>query len=89
MQIAVILFALVLLMAVAYRGANVILFAPLCALFAVAFTDPALILPVYSGIFMERMVEFVKLHPSGPLAALGELADTLHELFAAPVAVAV
>ena len=35
------------------------------------------------------MVEFVKLHPSGPLAALGELADTLHEIFAAPVAVAV
>ena len=78
MQIAVILFALVLLMAVAYRGANVILFAPLCALFAVAFTDPALILPVYSGIFMERMVEFVKLY--FPLFLLGAVFGKLMEI---------
>ena len=78
MQIAVILFALMLLMAVAYRGANVILFAPLCALFAVAFTDPSLILPVYSGIFMERMVDFVKLY--FPLFLLGAVFGKLMEI---------
>jgi H+/gluconate symporter-like permease len=62
MPIAIILLALTLLMTAAYRGASVILFAPVAALLAVALTDPALILPLYSGVFLERMAGFIKLY---------------------------
>ena len=60
MQIAIILLALVVLMTAAYRGASVILFAPVAALLAVALTDPGLVLPLYSGVFLERMAGFVE-----------------------------
>jgi len=62
MEIIIILLALGLLMFVAYRGFSVILFAPLCALFAVLMTDPGLVLPFFSNIFMDKMVVFVKLY---------------------------
>ncbi len=52
--------ALAFLMLVAYRGYSVILFAPVAALAAVLLTNPAAVLPVYSGLFMENMVGFVK-----------------------------
>ena len=48
--------ALVFLMAVAYRGFSVIIFAPVAAMLAVLLTHPANVAPVYSGLFMEKMV---------------------------------
>jgi len=56
----IVVLALGLLMLVAYRGFSVILFAPICAMLAVLLTDPALVAPVFSGVFMEKMVGFVK-----------------------------
>src|SRR4249920_1376962 len=47
-------------MFVAYRGYSVILFAPIAALVAVLLTDPALVPPMFSSVFMEKMVGFVK-----------------------------
>ncbi len=44
----------------AYRGFSVILFAPIAALGAVLLTSPSSVLPVYSGLFMDSMVVFVK-----------------------------
>lgn len=60
MEIIIILLALGLLMFVAYRGFSVILFAPICALFAVLLTDPSHVLPFFSNVFMEKMVGFIK-----------------------------
>jgi hypothetical protein len=53
--------ALCFLMLAAYRGFSVILFAPIAALLAVLLTEPSAVLPVYSGLFMDKMVIFVKL----------------------------
>src|SRR5215813_7089873 len=46
----------------AYRGYSVILVAPIAALGAVLLVDPAAVAPVFSGIFMEKMVVFIKLY---------------------------
>ena len=62
MDIVIILLALFFLMFIAYRGFSVILFAPIAALFAVLLTEPAHILPFFSGIFMEKLVGFIKLY---------------------------
>jgi H+/gluconate symporter-like permease len=78
MQILIILFALGLLMFAAYRGASVILFAPIAALLAVIATDPGTALPVYSGVFMERMVAFIKLY--FPVFLLGAVFGKLMEV---------
>ena len=60
MNLLIVLGALVFLMLVAYRGYSVILFAPIAALGAVLFTDPSLVPPMFSSVFMEKMVGFVK-----------------------------
>lgn len=60
MDLIIILLSLGLLMFVAYRGFSVILFAPICALFAVLLTEPSYVLPFFSNIFMDKMVGFVK-----------------------------
>src|SRR4029079_1338632 len=60
MNLFVVIVALVLLMFVAYRGFSVILFAPVCALLAVLVTDPSLVLPMFSGVFMDKTVGFIK-----------------------------
>jgi H+/gluconate symporter-like permease len=60
MDLIVILLALGLLMFAAYRGFSVILFAPLCAILAVLFIEPSQVLPFFSGVFMEKMVGFIK-----------------------------
>jgi H+/gluconate symporter-like permease len=78
MQILIILIALGLLIFAAYRGASVILFAPLAALLAVAFLDPDALLPVYSGVFMERLAGFVKLY--FPVFLLGAVFGKLTEI---------
>jgi H+/gluconate symporter-like permease len=56
----IVLGALIFLMLVAYRGYSVILFAPVAALGAVLLTDPSLVPPLFSSVFMEKMVGFVK-----------------------------
>ena len=78
MNFIIIVISLLLLMFVAYRGYSVILLAPVCALLAVLFTDPAYILPMFSGIFMEKMVGFVKLY--FPVFMLGAVFGKVIEL---------
>ena len=60
MNFLVCLGALALLMYVAYRGHSVILFAPIAAMLAVLLTDPAAVPPMFSGVFMDKMVGFVR-----------------------------
>jgi H+/gluconate symporter-like permease len=60
MTFLICLAALAFLMFVAYRGYSVILFAPIAALGAVLLTDPAAVAPIFSGLFMDKMVGFVK-----------------------------
>ncbi len=62
MDIITTIAALCFLMFVAYRGFSVILFAPVAALLAVLFTNPHLVLPFFSGIYMDKLVGFVKLY---------------------------
>ncbi|WP_338471152.1 GntP family permease [Niallia sp. XMNu-256] len=59
-DLLIILLSLGLLMFTAYKGFSVILMAPLCALLAVFLIDPANVLPFYSGVFMPKMVGFIK-----------------------------
>ena len=56
MSFLIVLAALVFLMYVAYRGHSVILFAPIAALGAVMLTDPSLVAPMFTGLFMDKMV---------------------------------
>jgi H+/gluconate symporter-like permease len=60
MNLLIVLGALAFLMLVAYRGYSVILFAPVAAMGAVLLTDPTLVPPIFSSVFMEKMVGFVK-----------------------------
>jgi H+/gluconate symporter-like permease len=89
MTLAIVLLALVLLMLAAYRGYSVILFAPLAALLAVLLTDPAAVPSVFTGLFMERMVGFLKLY--FPVFLLGAVFGKLIELsgFSQSIAAAV
>src|SRR6201993_1337491 len=70
--------ALCFLMFVAYRGFSVILFAPVAALGAVLLTDPGAVLPVFTGLFMDKMVVFVKLY--FPVFLLGAVFGKVIEL---------
>nr|WP_272885761.1 GntP family permease [Fictibacillus marinisediminis] len=65
-------------MFVAYRGFSVILFAPIAALFAVLLTDPGHVLPFFSGVFMEKMVGFIKLY--FPVFLLGAIFGKVIEM---------
>lgn len=89
MTFAIVVLALVLLMLAAYRGYSVILFAPLAALLAVLLTDPAAVPSVFTGLFMERMVGFLKLY--FPVFLLGAVFGKLIELsgFSQSIAAAV
>jgi H+/gluconate symporter-like permease len=78
MTFAIVVLALVLLMLAAYRGYSVILFAPVAALLAVLLTDPAAVPSVFTGLFMERMVGFLKLY--FPVFLLGAVFGKLIEL---------
>jgi H+/gluconate symporter-like permease len=77
-QFLICIAALGFLMLVAYRGFSVILFAPIAALAAVLLTSPHAVLPVYSGLFMESMVVFVKLY--FPAFMLGAIFGKLIEI---------
>jgi H+/gluconate symporter-like permease len=78
MSVIIALAALGLLMLAAYRGYSVILFAPIAALGAVLLTDPSAVAPAFSGVFMEKMVGFVKLY--FPVFLLGAVFGKLIEL---------
>jgi len=78
MSFIIILAALIFLMLAAYRGYSVILFAPVAALGAVLLTDPTLVAPMFTGLFMEKMVGFLKLY--FPVFLLGAVFGKLVEL---------
>lgn len=78
MSVLIILLALGLLMYVAYRGMSVILFAPVAAVLAVVLTNPAWVPAWFYGLFMERMVGFVKLY--FPVFLLGAIFGKFIEL---------
>jgi len=63
---------------VAYRGHSVILFAPVAAMGAVLLTDPSLVAPMFTGLFMDKMVGFVKLY--FPVFVLGAVFGKVIEL---------
>ncbi|WP_395696804.1 GntP family permease [Methylocella sp.] len=62
MALLVALAALCLLMFVAYRGFSVILFAPVAAMLAVLATEPSAVPTLFTSLFMEKMVGFLKLY---------------------------
>lgn len=66
------------LMFVAYRGFSVILFAPIAALGAVLLTEPSMVAPAYSGLFMDKMVGLLKLY--FPVFMLGAVFGKLIEV---------
>ncbi|HFV8339760.1 TPA: GntP family permease [Escherichia coli] len=78
MSVLIALAALGLLMLAAYRGYSVILFAPIAALGTVLVTDPGAVGPAFTGLFMEKMVGFVKLY--FPVFLLGAVFGKLIEL---------
>ena len=78
MSLLIVLAALAFLMFVAYRGYSVILFAPVAALGAVLLTDPSLVAPMFTGLFMDKMVGFLKLYV--PVFVLGAVFGKLIEI---------
>ena len=78
MALLIVLASLCFLMFVAYRGYSVILFAPIAALGAVLISDPGAVLPVFTGLFMDKMVVFVKLY--FPVFLLGAVFGKVIEL---------
>jgi H+/gluconate symporter-like permease len=78
MNLLIVLGSLTFLMLVAYRGYSVILFAPVAALGAVLLTDPFLVPPMFSSVFMEKMVGFVKNY--FPVFMLGAVFGKMIEL---------
>jgi len=76
-ETVVVIAALLLLVGMAYRGASVILVAPLAALLAVACTDPAQIGPAFSGIYLKALGGFVETYFAVFLlgAAFGKLME--------------
>jgi len=78
MSFLIVLASLCFLMFVAYRGYSVILFAPVAALGAVLLIDPSLVAPMFTGLFMDKMVGFVKLF--FPVFLLGAVFGKVIEL---------
>ena len=78
MNVLVVIGSLFLLMLVAYRGFSVIMFAPIAAMLGVLLTDPAAVAPAFTGVFMEKMVGFVKLY--FPVFLLGAIFGKVIEL---------
>ncbi|VFR16065.1 D-beta-hydroxybutyrate permease [plant metagenome] len=78
MDLLIVTGALAFLMIAAYRGYSVILCAPLAAMGAVLLTSPAALAPVFSDVFMDRMVGFAKLYL--PVFMLGAVFGKLIEL---------
>ena len=70
MSFLIVIAALAFLMLVAYRGYSVILFAPVAALGAVLLIDPSAVAPIFSGIYMEKLVGFKLYFPVFLLGAV-------------------
>jgi H+/gluconate symporter-like permease len=84
-EVAAILLALGLLMAVAYRGLPVIVFAPLCALLAAGLSGLPM-LPSYTELFMTGVAGFVRAF--FPLFLLGAVFGKLMDASGAASAIA-
>lgn len=78
MELLTVLAALIFLMTVAYKGYSVILFAPIAALGAVLLTDPSQVAPMFTSVFMVKMVDFIKLY--FPVFLLGAIFGKVIEL---------
>lgn len=78
MDLLIVLAALIFLMTVAYKGYSVILFAPVAALGAVLLTDPSQVAPMFTSVFMVKMVDFIKLY--FPVFLLGAIFGKVIEL---------
>ena len=78
MSFLIVLASWCFLMFVAYRGYSVILFAPVAAMGAVLLIDPSLVAPMFTGLFMDKMVVFVKLY--FPIFLLGAIFGKVIEL---------
>ncbi|MFO0796288.1 MAG: GntP family permease [Gemmataceae bacterium] len=78
MSVVIVLAALAFLTAVAYRGHSVVLFAPVAALGAVLLTDPRLVPPAFTGVYMERLAGFLQLYL--PVFVLGAVFGKVVEL---------
>ena len=78
MDVILILIPLVFLMIVAYRGASVIVFAPIAAMLGVLLYNPEWIPAFFTGIFMERLSGFVRLYL--PVFLLGAIFGKLIEM---------
>ncbi|WP_232630982.1 GntP family permease [Methylobacterium sp. Leaf118] len=78
MSFLICLAALFFLMGIAYRGFSVILFAPIAAMGAVLLTDPSAVPTLFSGLFMEKLVGFLKLY--FPVFLLGAVFGKLVEV---------
>lgn len=77
MSLIICLGALTALIIFAYRGFSVILIAPLAAMAAVLLTDPSSVAPAFSGLFMDRLGNFLKLY--FPVFLLGAIFGKLME----------
>ncbi len=78
MALLIVVAALCFLMIVAYRGYSVILFAPVAALGAVLLTDASLVAPMFTGLYMDKLVGFLKLY--FPVFLLGAVFGKLIEV---------
>ena len=78
MDLLIVILALGFLMFMAYKGHSVILFAPIAALGAVLLISPALVAPVYTGLFMDKMVGFIKNY--FPVFLLGAIFGKMMEI---------
>jgi H+/gluconate symporter-like permease len=72
------LIGLLFLIVVAYRGFSVILFAPLAAMVPLLLMHPSQVPEVFTGLYMDRTVYFVKLY--FPVFLLGAVFGKLMEL---------
>ena len=77
-SLAVVIAALAFLMWMAYKGHSVILFAPVAAMGAVLLTEPGLVAPVFTGLFMSKMVGFILSY--FPVFLLGAIFGKLMEI---------
>jgi H+/gluconate symporter-like permease len=85
LDVAAILLALIVLMAIAFRGLPVILFAPLCALLA-AWLSGRPLLPTYTETFMASASGYIRAF--FPLFLLGAVFGKLMETSGAAATIA-
>ncbi len=77
-SLTIVIAALGFLMWMAYKGHSVILFAPIAAMGAVLLTNPGLVAPVFTGLFMSKMVGFILNY--FPVFLLGAIFGKLMEI---------